>query len=112
MLIELDRAIRNTDRDWSDYLVVSVRDFLIWGMPPIGAVDAAKAEWLASVLSHGGLTRTGRLIAREVTRVSPQVEAAFLAFGAAGTRRSHAGEQAAIAAAGKANSPVTSGVAA
>ena len=48
--------------------VANVRDFVVWGLPPIGAVDPEKAEWLVSVLSDRGLTKSGRLIAREVAR--------------------------------------------
>ena len=68
MLLSLDRSIRNADRDWGDYLVAAVRDFVIWGMEPVGAVDADKAAWLLATVSEGGLTRNGRAIFREVTR--------------------------------------------
>jgi hypothetical protein len=68
-LIALDRELQSTDPDWRDYLVLLVRDFIVWGMEPIGSVDRAKAEWLVPILSpHDGMTKTGRLIAREVVR--------------------------------------------
>ena len=38
LLLCLDRSIRTADRDWGDYLVAAVRDFVIWGMEPVGAV--------------------------------------------------------------------------
>ena len=66
MLIGLDRSIRTADRDWGDYLVATMRDFVIWGMPPVGAVGGGKAAWLLAVVSGDG--RNGRAIYREVAR--------------------------------------------
>ncbi len=80
LLIALDRAVRTADRDWSDYLVVTVRDFVIWGIPPVGAVDHDKAEWLVRALSSGGVTKAGLRIAREVAREASQVDDALIAF--------------------------------
>lgn len=74
MLLHLDRAVRSADRDWCDYLVATVRDFVVWGMPPVGSVDSAKAEWLSALLSHGGLTKAGRLIVREVVRDARRID--------------------------------------
>jgi hypothetical protein len=80
MLIDLDRAVRLADRDWSDYLVATVRDFVVWGLPPVGVVDHDKAEWLIATLTNGGVTKMGRVIAREVARAAPQVDDAMLAY--------------------------------
>ena len=80
LLISLDRAVRKFDRDWNDYFVSAVRDFVVWGLDPIGQVDRDKAEWLLRVLSNGGITRRGRTIARQVVQDALEVDALFMAF--------------------------------
>jgi hypothetical protein len=80
LLISLDRAARKFDRDWNDYFVSAVRDFVVWGLEPIGQVDRDKAEWLLRVLSHGGITRRGRTIARQVVQDALEVDALLTAF--------------------------------
>jgi len=77
MLVDLDRSVRTADRDWTTYLVTTVRDFVVWGMPPAGVVDHDKAEWLIATLSNGGVTKTGRAIAREVFREARQIDRAL-----------------------------------
>ncbi len=67
LLIALDGSVQRTDPDWSNYLIGTVRDFVVWGLPPVGAMDRDKAEWLAALLSDGS-TKTARSIAREVAR--------------------------------------------
>ena len=74
MLIALDRAVKAADRDWSDYLVTAVRDFVIWGLPPAGVLDREKADWLLATLSNGGLTKNGRTIFREVSREARRID--------------------------------------
>ena len=74
MLIKLDRAVHAADRDWSDYLVGTVRDFVIWGLPPAGVLDRDKAAWLLSAVSDGGLTKNGRAIYREVAREARRID--------------------------------------
>jgi hypothetical protein len=74
LLLELDRAVRIADRDWSDYLVGMVRDYVIWGTAPAGILDRAKADWLMAAVSNGGLTKNGRAIFREVARKAPTIE--------------------------------------
>jgi hypothetical protein len=91
LLISLDRAVRKFDRDWNDYFVSAVRDFVVWGMEPIGQVDRGKAEWLLRVLSHGGITRRGRTIARHVVQDALEVDALLMAFvGGASNHSVHA----------------------
>ncbi len=80
LLIALDAAVQRTDPDWSDYLVGTVRDFVVWGLPPYGAVDRDKAEWLVDALSSSGGTKTARTIAREVVREAREVDEALLAL--------------------------------
>ena len=111
MLLGLDRSIRNANRDWGDYLVAAVRDFVIWGMEPIGAVDADKAAWLLTTVSEGGLTRNGRAIFREVTREARLIDneaAQALAGGA--KRQSQKPEE--ISAPGEGDLPAVNHVAA
>ena len=77
-LIALDRGVGRADPAWAEYLVTAVVDFVVWGARPTGYVDADTADWLATSLSAGGLTRTGRLIAREVVREAEAVERTLL----------------------------------
>ena len=87
MLIGLDRTIERADRDWSAYLIRTVKDFVVWGMNPSGSVDRDKAEWLIEVLSRSGVTRTGRIIAREVAWVASPVNEALIALASVSRRR-------------------------
>ncbi len=43
-LIALDRGVQRADPDWTNYLVGAVRDFVVWGLPPIGSVDRDKGR--------------------------------------------------------------------
>src|SRR5215210_4403266 len=86
-LIALDRSVTRADPDWSNYLVGTVRDFVVWGLPPAGLVDRDKAEWLVRVLSSGGISKTARLIAREVAREACEVDDALLAFTSGSPKR-------------------------
>ena len=67
-LIALDRSVTRADPDWTNYLVGAVRDFVVWGLAPAGSIDRGKAEWLVTLLSAGGVTKTAKLIAREVAQ--------------------------------------------
>ena len=90
MLLGLDRSIRTADRDWGDYLVAAVRDFVVWGMEPVGAVNGEKAAWLLATVSDGVPTRNGRAIFREVTREARLIDDdAALALASAPKRQSH-----------------------
>jgi hypothetical protein len=88
ILIDLDRAVQRADPDWRKYLIATVRDFVVWGLPPVGCLDFQKAQWLAITLARGGPTRTGRIIANavasEVRHIDPDLFA-FLAV--SGSRR-------------------------
>jgi hypothetical protein len=69
LLLALDRSVVKADRTWTDYLVATIVDFVVWVERPTGFVDDDTALWLAETLSSGGaLTRTARLIAREIAR--------------------------------------------
>ena len=84
---------RGADPDWRDYLVLMVRDFVVWGLEPVGSVDRAKAEWLVSVLSSGGMTKTARLIAREVVREAWNVDETLAALAPCSPKRRHRDEE-------------------
>ena len=34
LMLSADRAAHKADPDWSAYLISTVRDFVVWGMPP------------------------------------------------------------------------------
>jgi hypothetical protein len=77
LLIALDRSVTKADPSWTEYLVATIVDFVVWVERPTGFVDDDTALWLAEALSAGGaLTRTARLIAREVAREVRGVDAA------------------------------------
>ena len=78
-LIALDR-VRRADRAWREYLVVTIRDFVVWGLSPAGQMDRAKAEWLISSLSRHASTKTARVITREIVREAHKVDQILLAF--------------------------------
>ena len=43
LLLTIDSALARADRDWSDYLVNAVGQFVLWGSEPIGHVDQTSA---------------------------------------------------------------------
>src|ERR671913_1939615 len=61
ILLALDRAVDRADRGWRDYLVRSVRDFVIWGLPPAGRIDGDKAQWMMTTLSSSS-AKTARAL--------------------------------------------------
>jgi hypothetical protein len=46
VLIALDSSVGRADREWRQYLIATIRDFAIWGSPPVGRIDKEKADWL------------------------------------------------------------------
>jgi hypothetical protein len=68
ILLFLDSVVERTDRGWTMYLTRNVRDFVIWGLQPAGAVDRSKAEWIQAALSRADPTTTGRAIIHEIVR--------------------------------------------
>src|SRR5215208_273745 len=87
VLIALDAVVEKADREWRSYLIGTVRDFVVWGLGPVGQVDHAKAEWLAAVLSSGVARTTARTLSREIAREAYQVDEALLLFGASSRQR-------------------------
>ena len=57
VLIALDAVVEKADREWRSYSIGTVRDFVVWGLSPVGQVDRAKAEWLLGVLSSASPAR-------------------------------------------------------
>ena len=70
ILLALDRSVDRADRSWRDYLVRAVRDFVIWGSPPAGHIDADKAQWMITAFSASS-PKTARAITREIVREGP-----------------------------------------
>src|SRR5215207_8138274 len=73
ILLALDRTVDRADRGWRDYLIKAVRDFVIWGSPPAGHIDADKAQWLMRALT-GSSSNTARAITREIGRQGPEFD--------------------------------------
>src|SRR5918993_4728479 len=73
ILLALDKAVDRADRGWRDYLVKAVRDFVIWGSPPAGHIDADKAKWMMTTLS-GSSPNTARALTREIVRQGPEFD--------------------------------------
>jgi hypothetical protein len=73
ILLALDRTVDRADRGWRDYLIKAVRDFVIWGSPPAGHIDADKAQWLMTALS-GSSPHTARALTREIVRQGPEFD--------------------------------------
>jgi len=73
LVLALDAAVERADRDWREYVVPAVAQFVIWGMEPVGRIDQVKAEWLLRVL---GDTRrkTGSAIIRCVVTEAPWID--------------------------------------
>ena len=50
-----------------------MRDFVIWGSPPAGHIDADKAQWLVTAL-NGSSPNTARALTREIVRQGPEFD--------------------------------------
>ena len=100
VLIALDAVIERADREWRSYLIATVRDFVVWGLSPVGRVDRQKAEWLVAVLSSGVARKTARILAHEVAREAHHVDDTLVIF-AAGRRRKSTLPAARLTAAGR-----------
>jgi hypothetical protein len=73
LLLAIDGALVRADRDWSNYLVSAVGQFVVWGSEPIGHVNQSKVEWLLAALSTAR-RKTAAAIIRDVTREAPQLD--------------------------------------
>src|SRR5215218_7196147 len=78
-LLSLD-SLGQLDDDWPDYLVATVRDFVLSTSDPSGSVDADTAAWLVTSLSNAR-PRSATTIIRAVLRDAKHVDDALLVFG-------------------------------
>ena len=72
MLLSLDATVERADRDWRQYLVPAVAQFVVWGMEPVGRVDQAKADWLLEALELAP-PKTSSAIIRHVVIEAPLI---------------------------------------
>lgn len=79
ILLHLDAAVHNADRDWTVYLTTNVRDFVVWGLCPAGSVNRDKAAWLVSALSRAQPARTARALIGEVIQEARTIDSEALA---------------------------------
>jgi hypothetical protein len=75
VLIALDSSVDRADREWRQYLIATIRDFAIWGSPPVGKIDKDKADWLTRAL-HSSSRQTARAITWEIAREAPELDEA------------------------------------
>lgn len=47
-LFSIERAVRPDCREWRDFFIDAIVDFLIWQQRPSGVLNEAQAEWLMS----------------------------------------------------------------
>src|SRR4051812_22250997 len=73
MLLSLDATVERADRDWREYLVPAVAQFVVWGLEPVGRVDQGKADWLLDALAHAR-PKTGSAIIRHVVIEAPCID--------------------------------------
>jgi hypothetical protein len=87
LLIELDRHVCRADDAWSSFLVATLVEFVVWTERPTGIVNEDTVRWLVATLRADGagpLTKTARLIAREIAEEAHAFENDTLAQLAAG----------------------------
>src|SRR4051812_42464299 len=73
ILLALDAAVERADRDWREYLVPAVAQFVVWGMEPAGRIDQAKADWLLEALASAR-PRVGSAVVRCVVIEAPCID--------------------------------------
>src|SRR5215213_3972125 len=73
MLLSLDATVERADRDWREYLIPAVAQFVVWGLEPVGRVDQAKADWLLEALALAP-SKTGSAIIRHVVIEAPSID--------------------------------------
>ncbi len=47
-LFSIERAVRPDCREWRDFFIDAIVDFLLWQQRPSGVLNEAQAEWLMS----------------------------------------------------------------
>lgn len=73
MLLSLDATIERADRDWRQFLVPAVAQFVVWGLEPVGRIDQGKADWLLEALALAP-PKTGSAIIRHVVIEAPSID--------------------------------------
>src|SRR5215203_3163894 len=73
MLLSLDATVERADRDWREYLVPAVAQFVVWGMEPVGRIDQGKADWLLEAVALAP-SKTGSAIIRHVVIEAPSID--------------------------------------
>jgi hypothetical protein len=108
LLIDLDRHVCRADDAWSGFLIATLVEFVVWTERPTGVLNEDTARWLVATLRANGtgpLTKTARLVAREIAEEACAFENDTLAELAAGLgkrksrrrdQRTGAGEVAAL----------------
>src|SRR5215213_454414 len=84
-LLSLD-SLGQLDDDWPDYLVATVKDFVLSTSDPPGSVDADTAAWLVTSLSDAR-PRSATAILRAVLSEARHVDEVLLAFARRGAKR-------------------------
>ena len=74
VLLQLAGAVTPADPAWTDFVVSSIVDFVVWGERPTGYVDRTTANWLVAVLSQGGGNKLARRIAQEIMKEAQDVD--------------------------------------
>jgi hypothetical protein len=54
-LFDIERAVRTDCREWGEFFVGTLVDYLLWQQRPSGVLNEAKAEWL---IAQADRTRT------------------------------------------------------
>ena len=73
MLLSLDATVERADRDWREYLVPAVAQFVVWGLEPVGRVDQGKADWLLEALALAP-PKTASAIIRHIVIEAPLID--------------------------------------
>ena len=73
MLLSLDATIERAERDWRQFLVPAVAQFVVWGLEPVGRIDQGKADWLLEALALAP-PKTGSAIIRHVVIEAPLID--------------------------------------
>lgn len=81
VLLALDRVIQTPNANWSEFLVSTVVDHVVWASRPTGIVTRELAHWLVATLSVGeGPTPNAMRIAFEVVREAERCDEVLITF--------------------------------
>ena len=81
VLVALDRTIMTPNANWSEFLVATAVDHVVWASRPTGVVTRELAQWLIATLSVGeGPTDNAMRIAFEVVREAERCDEMLISF--------------------------------